>query len=36
MNYTSPIPFSVRRGDFGSLRSQLVEGLALGRPDGNP
>ena len=36
MNDFSPDPLSKRRGDFGSLRSQVLDGSALGRPDGRP
>jgi hypothetical protein len=36
MNDLSPGPFSERRGDHGSLRSQAFGGSALGRPGGRP
>ncbi len=36
MNDLSPGPFSERRGDHGSLRSQAERGSALGRPGGRP
>lgn len=36
MNDLSPIPFSKKRGDYGSLRSQDLEVAALGRPGGQP
>jgi hypothetical protein len=36
MNDISPIPFSRKRGNYGSLCSQTKGGVALGRPGGNP
>jgi|GEM_PF-5554245 hypothetical protein len=36
MNDISPAPFSEKRGDFGSLRSQGLGAAALGRPGGKP
>jgi hypothetical protein len=36
LNDISPIPFSKKRGDYGSLRSQGLEVAALGRPGGQP
>ena len=36
LNDISPIPFSRKRGDCGSLRSQGLEAAALGRPGGQP
>lgn len=36
MNDLSPTPFSEKRGDYGSLRSQRFGAAALGRPGGKP
>jgi len=36
MNDLSPVPFSTKRGDCGSLRLQGLGGTALGRPGGSP
>lgn len=36
MNDLSPNPFSTKRGDCGSLYSQVVGVVALGRPGGKP
>lgn len=36
LNDISPIPFSKKWGDYGSLRSQDLELAALGLPGGQP
>ncbi len=36
MNDLSPTPFSMKRGDYGSLCSQGFGVAALGRPGGKP
>ena len=36
MNDLSPTPFARQRGDYGSLRSQRLGVVALGRHGGRP